>query len=108
MKSHMQTLFAKSRERYVILAFLAVCQIAQAQTMKYSCPNFFKDWHQTLDCGEAVFSEPPLHLTISSVPPSNGFAIGAVLEQQIHDVSPFAASPLPALRTGSAPPPASP
>jgi len=76
-------------------------QTAFAQTKKYSCPNFFADIHQSLDCIEAVFSETPAHLTFSGVPPGNGMALGGVLEDQIHYVSPFAPKADPNLRAGS-------
>ena len=46
--------------------------------------------HYAIDCGEALFSEDPLHFTFSSMPPGNGFALGVVLEQNSHYVSPFA------------------
>lgn len=74
---------------------------ASAQTAKYSCPNFFKDIHQTTDCIEAIFSETPVHLTFSSVPPGNGMALGVVVQEQVHYVSPFAPKPDPKLRSGS-------
>ena len=48
--------------------------------------------HYAIDCGEALFSEDPLHLTFSSMPPGNGFALGLVLEQNSHYVSPFGLS----------------
>ena len=80
---------------------LLITSAASAQTAKYSCPNFFKDLHQTTDCIEAIFSEKPVHLTFSSVPPGNGFALGVVVQEQVHYVSPFAARPEPDLRSGS-------
>src|SRR5690349_12902631 len=76
-------------------------EIVSAQTMKYSCPNFFADIHQSLDCIEALFSETPAHLTFSGVPPGNGMALGGVLEDKIHYVSPFVPRPDPDLRAAS-------
>ncbi|MGB7024651.1 MAG: hypothetical protein WBD73_12705, partial [Candidatus Acidiferrales bacterium] len=91
--------------RSFVLPLAALCLLytntASAQTMKYSCPHFFADIHQSLDCIEALFSETPAHLTFSSVPPGNGMALGGVLEDKIHYVSPFAATPDPDLRAGS-------
>jgi hypothetical protein len=81
--------------------WLLLPNTVSAQTMKYSCPNFFADIHQSLDCIEALFSETPAHLTFSSIPPGNGMALGGVLEDKIHYVSPFAPRPDPDLRAGS-------
>jgi hypothetical protein len=91
--------------RFLALIVSTLCilssHLAYAQTAKYSCPYFFKDIHQSMDCIEAVFSETPAHLTFSSVPPGNGMALGGVLEDQIHYVSPFVPKPDPELRSGS-------
>jgi hypothetical protein len=76
-------------------------QNALGQTAKYSCPYFLSDVHQSLDCIEALFSETPAHLTFSGVPPGNGMALGGVLEDQIHYVSPFAPDPDPNLRAST-------
>jgi hypothetical protein len=62
---------------------------AYAQSKKYSCPHFFHT-HQAFDCIEALFSEDPVHLIVGSVPPGNGFALGAVAERPTHFVSSFA------------------
>lgn len=72
-----------------------------AQTREYSCPQFFKDYHQSIDCIEAFFTETPDHLTLSGVPPGNGMALGGVLETEVHYVSPFAPLYYPALRSDS-------
>jgi hypothetical protein len=40
--------------------------------------------HQALDCIEGVFSEKPVHLTMSSVPPGNGFPIGVLYDDPVH------------------------
>jgi hypothetical protein len=91
--------------RSIVVTIAALClfspNIASAQTMKYSCPNFFVDIHQSFDCIEAIFSETPAHLTFSGVPPGNGMALGGVLEDQIHYVSPFVPKPDPDLRAAS-------
>ncbi len=67
---------------------------ASAQAVEYSCKYFFASVFQATDCMEALFSEdmPYVHghLTIGSVPPGNGFALGAVIEKPTHFVSPFA------------------
>ncbi len=87
----------------------AICALGphsvSAQTMKYSCPQFFSGFpHQTLDCIEAVFSESPVHATVSSVPPSNGLALGIVAESEVHHVSPFAPTPDPSITSSTQPP----
>jgi hypothetical protein len=67
---------------------LGLCAQAAAQSYS-SCPDFRTEGiHEKIDCIEALFSAAPAHLTFSSVPPSNGFALGGVLEQQTHYVSP--------------------
>jgi hypothetical protein len=84
-----------------VISVVLITSAASAQTAKYSCPNFLKDIHQTSDCIEAIFSETPMHLTFSSVPPGNGMALGGVVQEQVHYVSPFAPKPDPNLRSGS-------
>ncbi len=75
---------------------------ASAQAVEYSCKYFFVSVFQATDCMEAVFSEdmPYVHghLTMGSVPPGNGFALGAVTEKPTHFVSPFAPWILPDMR----------
>jgi hypothetical protein len=66
-------------------AFLARPQTASAQTMK-SCPHLTSNIHQALDCIEGIFSENPVHLTMSSVPPGNGFPIGVLYDDPVHHV----------------------
>jgi hypothetical protein len=51
-----------------------------------------------MDCVEAIFSEDPVHLTVGSVPPGNGFALGVVAEKPVHFVSPFAPEVIPDMR----------
>lgn len=64
-----------------------------SQAQQYSsCKGFDKvNLHTKIDCLEAIFSASPAHLTASSMAPGNGFAVGGVLEQDSHYVSPFAA-----------------
>ena len=77
------------------LLVLAVCGPVAAQSYS-SCPNFgSQGLHEKIDCIEALFSASPAHLTFSSVPPGNGFALGGVLEKATHYVSP--ATRLPAI-----------
>lgn len=73
---------------------LTAASAASAQAVEYSCKYFFSNVYQATDCMEALFSEdmPYVHghLTIGSVPPGNGFALGALIEKPTHFVSPFA------------------
>jgi hypothetical protein len=41
------------------------------------------------DCVEALFSQDPVHLTVSSLPPGNGLAVGIVAEEQRHYLTTF-------------------
>lgn len=79
----------------MLAAGLALCSasLLSAQT-RASCKGFSEslaknNLHLKLDCIEALFSEDPLHLTFSGMPPGNGMAFGLVLEQNNHYVSPF-------------------
>lgn len=45
------------------------------------------------DCAEALFSEDPLHFTVSSLPPGNGVALGVVFDQQRHYLTTFGPPP---------------
>ena len=74
---------------------------AAGQRAEDSCDAFFDNPHQTLDCLEAVFTQtdiqyhslPLPHLTLSSIPPGNGFPIGLVYEKRTNHVSsPFSAT----------------
>jgi hypothetical protein len=69
---------------------------ARAQTMA-SCPQLAADIHKALDCIEGVFSEPPVHLTVSSIPPGNGFPIGVVYEDAVHHLGGFTSLTKPSL-----------
>jgi hypothetical protein len=85
----------------LVLAILLSSALARAQTF-HTCPAFFQNPHDTLDCLEAIFSEDPLHATFSGMPPGNGIAVGAVLEQNTHYVSPFAPPTTTRLAPGTA------
>ena len=77
---------------------LALCPQLAAQSYS-SCPAFWSEnIHAKFDCIEALFSASPAHLTFSSVPPGNGFAIGGALEVKTHYVSP--ATRLPDVNIG--------
>lgn len=67
-------------------------QCASAQRVEDSCNAFFDNSHQALDCAEALFTQTDIpyhmpHLTVSSIPPDNGFPIGVVWEKRTHYVS---------------------
>jgi hypothetical protein len=70
-------------------ALLGIANLSRAQTY-HDCKSLTENLHDAFDCVEALFSETPLHLTSSSMPPGNGFAIGVIVEQDNHYVSPFA------------------
>jgi len=78
-----------------VLVWLALAGRASGQTIKIACPHFFSDTYQALACGEALFSEPPWHLTFSSLPPPNGLPLGIVYEEAVHRLSPFGPPPAP-------------
>ena len=95
--------------RLLVIQMLAVgyalsATAASAQAVEYSCKYFFANVYQATDCMEALFSEdmPYVHghLTMGSVPPGNGFALGAVIEKPTHFVSPFAPRIPPDMRDG--------
>jgi hypothetical protein len=54
------------------------------------------------DCVEALFSQDPVHLTVSSVPPGNGIAIGIVVDQQKHYLTTYAVPEQPDFNPDSA------
>lgn len=67
-------------------------QNASAQRVEDSCHAFFSNPHQALDCVEAIFTQTDIpyylpHLTVSSIPPSNGFPIGVVYEKRTNYIS---------------------
>jgi hypothetical protein len=78
--------------RYLVgLHFLITTGIINAQTIGVSCPRFFSgDKSQRITCIESVLSQDKYHFTLASLPPSNGFAPGIVLEYRRHIVSPTA------------------
>ena len=84
-----------------LLLIVAASVLAHAQSYD-SCENFSGNLHTKIDCIEAIFSASPAHLTFSSMPPGNGFAVGGVLEQNNHYVSPFALPGAARLVFGSA------
>ena len=66
--------------------FTGASLLSHAQSYD-SCKGFSKDnLHAKIDCLEAWFSASPAHLTFSSLPPGNGFAIGGAVEQNNHYV----------------------
>jgi hypothetical protein len=74
------------------VALVAAPYCALAQRVEDSCHAFFDNPHQALDCVEAVFTQTDIpyhlpHLTMSSIPPANGFPIGIVWEKRTHDIS---------------------
>jgi len=77
----------RTRFRVLLLSSaiaLAAPRIASAQS-KSECKQFTSgSAHTKLDCIEGLFSEQPLHLTFSSLPPGNGLPLGLVYEQPEH------------------------
>jgi hypothetical protein len=70
----------------VLIIFLVIACLtrnATAQTIDVSCPKFFDDRHQGIACVEALFSQDHYHITLASLPPSNGFGPGLVLVKKI-------------------------
>lgn len=95
-----------SRVRLLATAVAAAMLLSRAlqgraQTFE-NCTNLANESvHERIDCIEALFSAGYLHLTFSSLPPGNGFALGAVLEQKAHYVSPFAYPDGPVISPGA-------
>lgn len=76
------------RSRYLwLVAFALVSTSIGAQTIRISCPHFLDDKSQRIACIEALFSQDHYHFTMASLPPSNGFGPGLVLEYRSHLVS---------------------
>jgi hypothetical protein len=91
-----------SRALLRLLAFSAILLSFSTSfgQSKSTCKIFFQSTssiHDRLVCVEALFSDPRLHFTGSSLPPSNGIALGGVFEQKTHFVTPYAPEPLPPL-----------
>jgi hypothetical protein len=90
------TPLARAHNLFRLLAVgcvLSSASMSLAQTYA-SCKGFSEslaknNLHFKIDCLEALFSEDPLHLTFSGMPPGNGMAFGGLLEQNNHYVSPF-------------------
>ena len=77
------------RTRHLLALSLVLASARMgAQTIRISCPLFFDDKSQRIACVEALFSQDKYHLTMASLPPSNGFGPGLVLEYRRHLVSP--------------------
>jgi hypothetical protein len=88
----------------ILLAVLLLGGLSLSHAQSFDTCKSFYNPHNALDCGEALFSRDPAHLTFSSMPPGNGFAIGGVLEQNTHYISPFALPSTVVLTRGSAGP----
>jgi hypothetical protein len=74
-------------QRHLLLLVLAlVSSTSGAQTIRISCPHL-DDKSQRIACLEALFSQDNYHFTMASLPPSNGFGPGLVLEYRRHLVS---------------------
>ena len=94
MAGRLVTRFCVATSYCAVLLF-CVPQHASAQRVEDSCRAFFDDRHDALDCVEAIFTQtdiryhsiPLPHLTLSSIPPGNGFPIGFVYEKRTNYVS---------------------
>jgi hypothetical protein len=62
-----------------VLSLALSLSLAHGQTIRVSCPKFMADAHQRIACIEALLSQDKYHFTLASVPPSNGFGPGLVL-----------------------------
>ena len=80
--------------RIVLLCFLVVCVLgfiaSTSAQDRSNCTRLKGNPKLITDCLEALFSENPVHLTVSSLPPGNGMALGVVLDQQRHYLTTFA------------------
>ena len=82
-------LLRRIRLAVLLSPLLCYCFSAHAQS-KGRCLEFFDSQskiHTKVECLEALFSEPKWHLTFSSLPPGNGFALGGMFEQEEDRVS---------------------
>jgi hypothetical protein len=87
----------------VILVAVTAVLGSPAAAQEYAhCKDFFtnSNINDRIDCLEAYFSASPAHFTFSGMPPGNGVALGGVLEQQNHFVSPYARSITPLITPG--------
>jgi hypothetical protein len=65
----------------LLLALLACASTLRAQTIRVSCPQFLDNANQRIACVEALLSQEHYHFTLASLPTSNGFGLGIVLNQ---------------------------
>ncbi|MGC0777752.1 MAG: hypothetical protein WCD68_11135, partial [Candidatus Acidiferrum sp.] len=91
MTGRFLTIFRFAAALCIIVLFCCP-QCTLAQRVEDSCHAFFENPHQALDCIEAMFTQTDIpyylpHLTMSSIPPDNGFPIGIVYEKRTHYVS---------------------
>jgi len=70
------------------LAGLTAALNASAQNQN-SCLAIFGNPKAITTCLGDLFTQEPVHLTVSSLPPGNGFALGVVGEQQRHYLTTF-------------------
>jgi hypothetical protein len=71
--------------------FVLLCAHEARAQSKGLCLKFFDSQskiHTKVECVEALFSEPKWHLTFSSLPPGNGFAVGGMFDEETDYVSP--------------------
>lgn len=80
--------------RIVLLCFLVLCGLgfiaSTSAQDRNNCTRLKGNPKLITDCLEALFSQNPIHLTVSSLPPGNGMALGVVLDQQRHYLTTFA------------------
>jgi len=73
-----------------ILLYCASCILPSAEAQdRANCAKIKGNPKLITDCVEALFSENPVHLTVSSLPPGNGMALGVVVDQQRHYLTAF-------------------
>jgi hypothetical protein len=71
----------RARLTLLLLIFLASAASMRAQTIRVSCPEFRVNANQRIACIEALFSQEHYHLTLASLPTSNGLGPGIVFTQ---------------------------
>lgn len=80
--------------RIILLFCFASCALGLTASMgaqdRSNCARLKGNPKLITDCLEALFSQDPIHLTLSSLPPGNGMALGVVLDQQRHYLTTFA------------------
>jgi hypothetical protein len=72
----------------LVLGILGSAASASAQD-RSNCTKLKGNPKLIADCLEALFSQNPIHLTVSSLPPGNGLAVGVILEEQRHYLTTF-------------------